>query len=53
MKAPDVKAHFYMSIVKSIFRIGACIASLATGSINILLVVFIFAELIGILEEIK
>jgi len=43
--------HFYASLVKSIVRIGACVA-LFTGNIAVAAVMFGIAELIGIAEEI-
>lgn len=44
------KGHFYVSLVKSIIRIGAG-ASLIIGNLFIAGVLLIVAELLGILEE--
>ena len=44
------KGHFYVSIVKSGFRIGAGIA-LVRGELVTAGALLIFAELLGILEE--
>lgn len=44
------KGHFYVSLVKSIVRIGAgCF--LITGSLLLAGVCLIFAEILGIVEE--
>ena len=44
------KGHFYVSLVKSIVRIGAG-AALIYGMFAVAGIAFIFAELLGILEE--
>ena len=44
------KGHFYVSLAKSIFRIGAGVG-LLLGNILFAGFLFIFAELLGILEE--
>jgi len=45
------KKHFYISIIKSTLRIGACAIALYTGSIVWLASGFLIAELLGIAEE--
>ena len=45
------KGHFYVSLIKSVIRIGAG-AALICGSVVIAGVLLIAAELLGILEEI-
>lgn len=44
------KGHFYVSLVKSVLRIGAG-GSLIAGNIFAAGLLLIFAELLGILEE--
>ena len=44
------RRHFYVSLVKSVFRIGAG-ACLMTGFIWFAGFLLIFAEMLGILEE--
>lgn len=44
--------HFYVSFVKSIIRIGGSIVAIITGSVFVLGLSFLVAELLGILEEI-
>lgn len=44
------KGHFYVSLVKSVFRIGAGIA-LVFGNVVTAGVLLITAEILGILEE--
>jgi hypothetical protein len=50
MKQPNPKAHFYISLVKSILRIlaGAALLKLCLLGAGVLI---ILAELLGILEE--
>ena len=54
-----MNAHFKISLIKSILRIAGCIGAAATcpfsliTSISILSGSLLFAELLGILEEIK
>lgn len=43
--------HFYVSIVKSVVRIGACLISLANSDLYPLAVGFFLAEVLGIVEE--
>lgn len=45
------KGHFYVSLIKSVLRIGAGIA-LAMSSFTEAGVLFIIAEILGIIEEI-
>lgn len=51
IKAPNVTAHFYFSIIKSALRISAGI-TLLIGNIEIAGILLIFAEFLGIAEEI-
>lgn len=44
------RGHFYVSIVKSVFRIGAGIA-LVSGNVITAGVLLITAEVLGIVEE--
>jgi len=48
------KGHFYISIVKSIFRLGACYGLWLTGDVMLQAVgiLFALAEVLGIVEEI-
>jgi len=48
------KGHFYISIVKSIFRLGACYGLWLTGDVMLQAVgiLFTLAEVLGIVEEI-
>lgn len=50
MKAPSINGHFYVSLVKSILRIGAGL-SLMSGQLMIAGLLFIAAEILGIVEE--
>jgi hypothetical protein len=50
MKHPDPKQHLRISLVKSVFRIGAGIA-LISGSLFLGGGLIIAAEMLGILEE--
>lgn len=43
--------HKYTSYIKSVIRLGACGATLVTGSIYILAAGLFVAELVGIAEE--
>ena len=45
------KGHFYISIVKSAFRIAAGV-TLAFGVFGVAGVLFVIAELLGIVEEV-
>ena len=51
MNQPNPRAHFYISIVKSILRLlaGAALIKLCLLGAGIL---FIIAEILGILEEV-
>lgn len=51
MDHPDPKKHLYISLVKSIVRIGGAGAAIYTGSIVILAASLLAAEVIGIAEE--
>lgn len=46
------KWHFWMSIVKSLFRILGCGLTIYTKEILFLAVFFMLAEFLGVLEEI-
>ena len=46
------KTHFYLSMVKSIIRLGACLVAAGTGSLVLFALLFAIAEFIGIAEEI-
>lgn len=50
MKQPDPKLHFWISMVKSVFRLGAGLG-LIVGNYFAAGFLFIFAELLGIIEE--
>ncbi len=50
VKHPDAKKHQYVSFVKSGIRIIAC-GFLAYYEIQIAAVLFAFAELVGVVEE--
>lgn len=43
--------HLFVSIAKSVIRIGACVWSIFTGGIMPLAIGFLVAEALGILEE--
>lgn len=45
------KGHFYVSIIKSLLRLGAAV-SLIMGNLIVAGALFFVAELLGILEEI-
>jgi hypothetical protein len=45
------KKHFYISMLKSAFRIGGCLALLGWQSIVWFGIGFLVAEVLGILEE--
>jgi hypothetical protein len=49
-KDPNRK-HFYYSIVKSLLRIGGCVALLGWRDIGIFALAFLLAEVLGIMEE--
>jgi len=51
MKAPDVKKHLAISLVKSALRILGCFIALTTGNIYTPAFLFLFAELLGVAEE--
>ena len=52
MEPKDVsKKHFYISMFKSAFRIGGCLALLGWQSIVWFAIGFLVAEVLGILEE--
>ena len=51
MKAPDVNKHFIISCMKSTIRIVSCVCALASDSLDIIAFGFLFAELLGIVEE--
>ena len=52
MEPVDVsKKHFYISLVKSAFRIGGCLAVFAGFGITWLAGAFLAAEILGIIEE--
>ena len=43
--------HFYVSIIKSVIRIIACIVAMMQREVYPLALGFFFAELLGIVEE--
>lgn len=45
------KAHFYVSLTKSIVRMAGCVLTVITKNIGYIIVCFILAEFLGILEE--
>lgn len=45
------KGHLYVSISKSLLRIGGCIWALVQASIAPLAILLLVAEMLGILEE--
>jgi hypothetical protein len=47
------KGHFYVSIVKSLLRLGACYGLYMTGDALLIVVGILFglAEILGIVEE--
>lgn len=45
------KKHFYISIIKSVFRIYGCIAMLLWQSTCQFAIMFLIAEILGIVEE--
>ena len=51
MKAPDIKKHLQISLVKSFLRIASCLVSLFIGNIYPLAIGFICAEILGVIEE--
>lgn len=52
IKAPNIKSHFYVSLLKSIIRIGSCFLAIHSYSVTVLAIGFTIAEIIGIAEEI-
>lgn len=46
------KAHLYISLLKSVIRIGSAFVTILTNDIKIIAIGFIIAEIGGILEEI-
>ena len=46
------KGHFYVSLIKSAIRIAACAGVLFGGSVMLLAVGFLLAELLGLVEEV-
>lgn len=46
------KGHFYTSIAKSIVRITGCFVTLYAKDIAPMAVAFLFAEILGIVEEV-
>lgn len=45
------RGHFYVSIAKSSLRMAGCIGSLINGTVTPLAVAFLFAEVLGVIEE--
>lgn len=45
------KGHFYISLAKSVIRIGGCVLAAIEGSLVLLCAAFGVAELLGIAEE--
>lgn len=45
------KGHLYVSLAKSVMRIGACIWSIAAGNVMPVAIGFLGAEVLGIAEE--
>ena len=45
------KGHFYISLTKSVIRIGGCLLTGFTNNIGYIVTFFIVAEFLGILEE--
>jgi len=50
IKRPDATKHFMVSMIKSFTRILACVC-LAMGSLQVAGLVFLTAEILGIVEE--
>lgn len=46
------KGHFWISIAKSIIRIGFCFWAVNENSLILLAMGIVFAEILGILEEV-
>lgn len=46
------KGHLYISLAKSLIRIGSAVASIWIGRFEILAIGFAIAEIGGILEEV-
>lgn len=51
MKHPDPKKHQLISFAKSGIRIGGCAVAALTGSVVILAVALLVAEIVGVYEE--
>ena len=51
MKAPDVNKHFIISFMKSTIRIVSCVCALMGDRVDLIAFGFLFAELLGIVEE--
>lgn len=45
------KFHLWVSVLKSTVRIVGCIGTLKTGNVWYMALMFLFAEYLGILEE--
>jgi len=46
------KAHFYISLLKSILRIAGCVMAIACSKIMPFVWMFLLAEILGIFEEV-
>lgn len=46
------KGHLYVSIAKSILRILGCVLSIVKARLDFICILFLLAEILGILEEI-
>ena len=44
-------SHFRVSMWKSGFRIGGCVLALTLGSIQLFILAFLVAEILGVIEE--
>lgn len=51
MNQPDTKKHRLISFLKSAIRIGGCIVAAIAGSVWILAVSLLVAEIVGVYEE--
>lgn len=45
------KGHLFISVFKSVIRIGSCVIAIMSGRVIPLAVGFLGAEVLGILEE--
>jgi hypothetical protein len=45
------KGHFYVSLIKSVIRIAACVGVVFGGGVMTLAIGFLLAELLGLVEE--